>query len=993
MGQKQNLTIEFSGDLDLKTDPFQVAPGSFIGYSNAVRTTGKRLTKRNGFENLATFALPYSTSLATFGGGLLGVGNSVQLYSQDTNQIINRGFFQPVNLAVQPAVRTSASQFLCDSVVASNGLTCVIGNDNINGCFYQIIDSFTGNIIQPINTLSVLSSDTARVYVLGTYFVILLYTDSPSSLVPYFINITNPLVLISGFTPVITNLATSYGFEAVVFGNKLYIAAGATDNGSKSFRCNYITSALSYGTQFVVNTPTAPTNVSLVFKTFGSTTIFVFWTSNLGASYTVNEFGFDSATLTPTANNVVYTGAVTTNGGLNIAAVTVGQAVFAYFDQAYNYAFPGGGQTGDILLYSTDPTIVIQPGLLLAGKAFTMPSNFNDINLSMVLAYYPGQYQPTYFLINSSLNLTSGAAYSNIIAKLAYSNAGQQAQNGLAAVTVNGNVAQYSYLYKDTVFALNKGTQTGAVGGIYAQSGINIASFTISPTNTVTSEVGGTLQLSGGFLWEFDGQLPVEQNFHIWPENINVTTDGGGGAGSIGVGTYFYQVTYEWTDAAGNINRSAPSVPFQKSVLAGASTNTIYIPMLHQTAHNSTNPVRIVIYRWSNNNPVYYQITSIPSPIINIKTSSYYTYTDTAADSTIIGNNIIYTNGGVVENIGPPATNILALFDDRMWLVDAEDPNLLWYSKQVIESTPVEMSDLFTFYIAPTTSSQGSTGPTTALAAMDDKLIIYKSNAIYYINGVGPDNTGNNNGYSQPIFITAAVGCSNPKSIVLMPEGLMFQTNQGIWLLGRDLSTKYIGAPVEGYNSYTVTSSISVPNTTQVRFTLSSGVELVYDYYYGKWDTCSPIPAISSVVYQGLHTYLDNSGNIFQETPGVYLDNLASVNMSLTTPWYNLAGLQGYERCYFFYLLGSFISSHQLTVQIAYDYNSTPTQTVVITPSATQPLEQWKIHLARQTCQAIQITITESDSASGAGLTLSGINMVLSIKKSYNPQPGGLSAG
>jgi len=96
----------------------------------------------------------------------------------------------------------------------------------------------------------------------------------------------------------------------------------------------------------------------------------------------------------------------------------------------------------------------------------------------------------------------------------------------------------------------------------------------------------------------------------------------------------------------------------------------------------------------------------------------------------------------VAEDIGPPATKILALFDTRLWLVDAESPNTLWFSKQIIDSTPVEMSDLFTFYIAPTTSSQGSTGPTTALAPMDDKLIIFKGNAAYYINGQGPDNTG-----------------------------------------------------------------------------------------------------------------------------------------------------------------------------------------------------------------------------------------------------------
>ena len=107
------------------------------------------------------------------------------------------------------------------------------------------------------------------------------------------------------------------------------------------------------------------------------------------------------------------------------------------------------------------------------------------------------------------------------------------------------------------------------------------------------------------------------------------------------------------------------------------------------------------------------------------------------------------------------------------------------------------MSDLFTFFVPPTTATQQSTGPIKSLCPMDDKLIIGKDNALLYINGNGPDNTGANNQYSDPIFITSGVGCSNQNSIVLIPNGLMFQSNKGIWLLGRDLGTQYIGKDVE----------------------------------------------------------------------------------------------------------------------------------------------------------------------------------------------------
>ena len=267
-------------------------------------------------------------------------------------------------------------------------------------------------------------------------------------------------------------------------------------------------------------------------------------------------------------------------------------------------------------------------------------------------------------------------------------------------------------------------------------------------------------------------------------------------------------------------------------------------------------------------------------------------YVDTLSDAQILGNSLIYTTGGVIENIGAPATAITTLFKSRLFLVDSEDKNLLWFSKQVIEAVPVEMSDLFTKYIAPTTSAQGATGPITALSAMDDKLIIFKKDAIYYITGTGPDNTGSNDDFSEPVFITSTVGCANPLSIVFSPRGLMFQSDKGIWLLGRDLSTSYIGADVEQFNASVVQSAVNVPATNQVRFTLSTGETLMFDYYYSQWATFIGVPAISSTLFQGFHTYINSFGQVYQESPGTYLDGSRPVLMSFTTSWINTAGLR-----------------------------------------------------------------------------------------------------
>jgi hypothetical protein len=664
----------------------------------------------------------------------------------------------------------------------------------------------------------------------------------------------------------------------------------------------------------------------------------------------------------------------------------------------------------------------------LASQAFVI----GDVTyyLGAYQSAFSNSYQNTYFLINGSASTSENPV---IVAKLAYENGGGYLQNGLPNVTVKGSVAQVSYLFKDLIQAVNKNTNVPSgnqVAGIYSQTGVNLATFTFDTQDIDTAEIGGDLHLTGGFLWMYDGYLPVEHNFFLFPDvNISSPTrtaewSATGGSmhaqpgGGSNTNAYFYQITYEWTDNQGNAFRSAPSIPIAVTTTGTGTSGSVYVnvPTLRLT-YKVANPVKIVIYRWSLAQQEYYQVTSITSPLLNDTTVDHVTFIDTLEDSSILGNNLIYTTGGVLEDSNAPASNLLTLFDTRLWLVDSEDKNLLYFSKQVIESTPVEMSDLLTMYIPPTTGAQGSTGPITAISVMDDKLIIFKHNAIYYVNGTGPDNTGANSQYSPPIFITSTVGCDNQNSIVLMPQGLMFQSDKGIWLLGRGLDTNYIGAPVEQFNSAIVESAQNIPATNQVRFILSSGVTLMYDYFYGQWGTFTGVPAVRSCIYQNLHTFINKYGNVYQETIGVYLDGSNPVLMQFTTGPLRLDALQSYQRAYFFYLLGTYISPHKLQISVAYDYSQIPEHSVIITPINANPaygqpspygqgnpyggvntLESWRVFLSKQRCSAFSISLQEIFDPSlglnpGAGLTLSGLNVVCAFKKGFRPQNTQTSVG
>lgn len=1037
---KDGIDISFAQGLDTKTDPKRVAIGNFVSLKNTVFNKGGLLQKRNGYGLLSSLPDTSYGYVTTLSGNLTAIGTSIAAYNSSNSTWVSKGSIQPVSVNTLPLIRNNLNQTTCDSAVAINGLVCTAyiesdGSNLVNK--YVVANSVTGqNIIAPvaIPVTSGIVSGGMRVFVLGNYFIVM-FTNTISAVahLQYIaISINNPTVVTTN-----ADIASAYvsaatlPWDAYTVGNNLYIAYNTT-TGGQAVKIAYLTKGLVLTTASAFSGSIATMmSVTADVTIPGSPKIYVsFYDSASSTGYTLAVDQNLGTLLAPT--QIISAGSF-----LNITSAAQNGMVQVFAEAANNYSWDSGIPTHFI-----DSVTVTLAGVVgtpyvsirsvgLASKAFIVDG------VIYYLSAYQSSFQPTYFLINGSISTSASPV---ITGKLAYGNGGGYLAKGLPGVSIQGTTAIVPYLYKDLIQAVNKDTNvpTGSqVLGIYSQTGINLGSFDISTKGLDTAEIGGDLMLSGGFLWMYDGYLPVEHNFFLWPDTDQTTpadtatwhTTGGSMASHPQGGTtpdpnpgaYFYQFTYEWTDNVGNAYRSAPSIPIAVSTTGTASTGSVSlnIPTLRLT-YKTANPVKIVVYRWSSGQQEYYQVTSITSPLLNDTTVDTITYTDTLADATILGNNLIYTTGGVVEDVNAPASNLLTLFDTRLWLVDAEDQNLLWFSKQVIEATPVEMSDLFTMYIPPTTAAQGSTGPITALSVMDDKLIIFKQNAIYYINGTGPDNTGANNQYSQPVFVTSTVGCANQQSIVFMPQGLMFQSDKGIWLLDRGLNTSYIGAPVEDFNNGTVESAQNIPATNQVRFILNTGITLMYDYYYGQWGTFTGVPALSSCIFQGLHTFINSYGAAYQETSGKYLDGSIPVLMSFTTGPLRLGELQNYQRAYFFYILGEYITPHKLMVSVSYDYNTSPSHSVLIQPTnyaatygtglsnnpygqgtpygGNKTLEQWRVFLKEQRCQAFAITIQEIYDGTlgvpaGAGLTLSGLNVICGFKSKFRPMPSAQSIG
>lgn len=1028
--QKQQVNVNFSQGLDTKSDPWQVPIGNFLALENSVFTKNGLLQKRNGFASVGTISDSSVSAISTFKGELTAVGNNIYAYNQSSQSFLNKGRFQQVDLSAMPLVKNSINQTQADSATSTNGLVCVAYTETTGSATsykYQILDNETGQVVlgpADITPNAGAVSGSPRVFLLGPYFILVFTVTVGGANQLQYVAISESDLTVSTAVTISASYtaASTVAFDCLVVGNIMSICWNKS--GAAGVVGKTLTSTLILSSEVAIDSNVA-THMSL--SSDGQVLYVVFYSSATQNGYVQ---GVSPITLSAVPGFTVQQWAATVSIA-NITSSAQNGVCTIIWELNNNYSYTAIA-TNNLWkrtctaagVLGAAPTSPFIRSLGLASKSFIYNGTI------YMLAAYSSTYQSGYYLIDIN---------GNEIAKLAYQNGGGYLTLGLPAVTLIDNRIEVAYRFKNLVQAVNKdtnvpsGTQTA---GVYSQTGINLAKISIGGGDISTAEIGNNLNLSGGFLWSYDGYSATENGFFVYPENVTATWSATGGnmaaqplSGGGNTNVYYYQVTYEWTDNQGNAFISAPSIPVAVTTTGSGVIGSVAlnIPTLRLTYKTN---VKICIYRWSLGQQNYYQVTSISSPTLNNTAVDSVAFTDTLADATILGNSLLYTTGGAVENISAPAIKALTLFDNRLFAIDAENQNTLWYSKPVIQATPVEMSDLFTIYVTPTQSAQGPTGPVTAIAPMDDKLIIFKKDAIYYVNGTGPDSAGQNAQYSEPIFVTSTIGSTNQNSIVFIPTGLMFQSDKGIWLLGRDLSTTYIGAPVESFTEVAqVVTALNIPGTNQVRFTMDSGVTLMYDYFFQQWGSFTGIPAISSTLYEGFHTNLNKtvavaSGGaetvtlrVLQERPGTYLDNNNPVLMKFKTSWFALAGIQGFQRAYFFYLLGRYISPHKLVVEVAYDFNSANIQQTVISPTNYNPafggnpvygsssswggetsVEKWRIMLQQQKCDSVQFTVTEQYDASlgvpaGQGLTLSGMNVIIGIKRGFGTIPQINTAG
>jgi hypothetical protein len=975
---KRVIPIALREGIDTKTSRFNGVVGRLTRLENGVFSKIGEIQKRYGQDRIVAHvengaAIAEASGLATFRDELLTFGDYGRVYSLSgaLDRWLDRGAVVSVAVDERSVVRNTYQQSNPD-VARGGSMTLTAYEDTRGGVRATLSDDETGAVLIADQQIS---ASGTRVRVVSFASAFFIFYSAGAGIFYRRIAHNNPTNVETEQNPVAVLESTSAAWDVAITGSRMTLAwlrnAGA---GSGVEWWSYDTSlAIAASGSFGVFTTA---DALSLFSNAAGQLWFAY--SRSSAQYVrVLDAGGTSVlgetTIGAVANVVRIAGCVPTN-------TTAARIVFdTTAPLTYTAACSGAGA-------------VTTASVLLRGVSLlSRPFSYGAEGTAYVAIVFesPLRYQDTAFVVN--------AATGRVIAKAAPSLAGGARSRNCVSHAPTVSAGNY------TLAATIKTALDSDAGGVFTRNGVELIDLDFTgQARYLTAEAGGNLLIAGGVLHAYDGVSVTEHGFNCFPEGITSSVDAG--LGTIDAGSHSWRAVYEWTDGQGPVHRSAPS-EVETIVTVLNDRVTLTIPTLRLTAKSN---VRIAVYRNLAAGAVYYRLGSIASPTLNDPTTDSVTFVDGAADADIRNNEVLYSDGAPgseLEHIAPPASRAICTHRGRVFVVTGRDR--VHYSKQIVDGEAVAFND--GLYLLP--DARG--GELVAVASMDDKLVMFRERAIYFVAGDGPSDTGAG-GYPEPMLITSDVGCSEVRSVVLTNAGLMFKSAKGIYMLDRALSVSYLGAAVEDWNGLTITSANVVPNTNEVRFTTTGNVTvdddrydaptLVYDYAFNQWSTFTNYAAADATVWGGGFVRVQSNGRVYKENRTTHSDAGSWITLRLTTTWMSLGGVSGFQRVWHVVLLGAYKSAHSVRLRVGYDFSPGWEHDETIDAEAATGAGTWgssdtwgsdrywggapgidwfKGYPGRQKCSSIRLSVqdVQGDASVGEGFTIGNICLLAGVKR------------
>lgn len=489
-------------------------------------------------------------------------------------------------------------------------------------------------------------------------------------------------------------------------------------------------------------------------------------------------------------------------------------------------------------------------------------------------------------------------------------------------------------------------------------------------------KVGQNLFISNGQLIETDRVRFMENGFLFVPQIVSATPITTGTSPDYSSKTINYICVYEYYDSNGNLIESAPSSVFTINTPSVCNGVTLEVAQPSGSLKfNGAGSIGIAIYRTEGSGTVFYKSITYGAASNIGSTGSYG---ESVQNSDLINNKVLYTSGGVLENNPAPNAKYCISGGQRMFLLGLEDGDIA-YSKKQLQGESVNFNSLLRIRIS--SGENADVSKLSALGYMDGKLIIFRERSIYFIQGDGPLETGLQDTFTEPEVISSDAGCVDPRSVLNVPMGVMFKSRKGIYLLDRALSTQYIGASVEDFNSERIVSSIVSDKFNEARFYTDQGNCLAYNYLFNTWSVFKDQTSIDADIWQGSPVSLVNN-KVAKETENTFTDDGDYYSMRLVTPWLKLQAVQDFQRIYRLWIIGNYKSAHTLKLKIYVNYDETEVETYDLVYNPEEVQYQFRVSMPFQKVESIKFELYDTDQDdSGESFDLTNLQAEVGLKQ------------
>src|SRR5262245_908306 len=1050
---KAPLPIRFGGGVSLREDAKSVPTTRLIDLLNGVFERETSVRKRNGYVGLGD-EITNARGLAARGDVIIRFTDKrAESYRPSDGDFVDAGEIAATAATTLPIGRTGTYQTQPD-IAERNGVRVLAWEDSRGGVWCSVLEASTGRVLLAQNQLdSAALARNPRCVANGEVLQVLWTREDTGIIKVAIVLPTAPTVapVVSDFTADLSTTLPYFDAEYApngpsgVFNVRPALIAWVVTGGT--IRVGWISSTGAIGTPLLglpsaasyPDVVTGPIAVAWDPATFRGA---VLWAR---ASTTIGIRFFNGATPYTTSRTATALGA----GGQAYTRLTAAFGATASDGRpALYWAAEAGTTRSDLTIVdsgtalqngsSLDSASTQLRGHGLASRAWhdgatLLPTSPIDGDVYVLVAhtvrFFP--YVAAIRLSDSSGISSPGntivarlmpgeAAGSNMRVTGSGTRAWTRSLPSVICVDLD-DVNVYSRLHAVPVpYRIQLSSQNGDQ---FSEQGIKLAIIDFDVPYQ-TAPFGRGLYLASAAPQHYDGAEWREADFHCAPDfgydaagapvdlATAVTIDG---AGAITDGVRLYAFWYEAVDAQGELHRGAVSTKVLATMTGGPKKFTMTLPTCRLTRYAVS---RICVARsvagatGTDSTLPMYKVTSNDVSVTtgdnryvtNDVTVDTVTFVDNLTDLQLVTREPLYTNGGILSNDPAPwSGRVIATAKNRLMWTDTTDGSLVRYSQVLTDDTALE---------APVSLSlpvDAFGGDITAIGALDDAVVPFKSTAIFAFGGPGPladpSVDPGVNIFTNADLVTSDVGCISPVSLGQTPLGITFQSSKGIKLLARGRQVVDIGNPVEPLSTQNFTRTTLLPDRKSILYLTDTtdGFSLLWDYDRNAWSKFSNHTGLDAVVVGGVYHYLRTNGRLFQETIGTCLDDGNPIQLRIETAWIHFAQyLQGWQKILWAYWLGEYLSSHDLSVRYRLDYDSGYSPPIISNVNSNYnpslygtgnfgdgsyggPVDggtryQRRIHLNRR-CQAISFVIEDREAggvnpATGAAFELSELLII-----------------